>query len=341
MNGEMEESDRSGESSPSGPPEKNSAPEPRSSDRAEHWQRARRQVYAAQAILISPRCQPRSAVGHLVAAWEALAALYRLSSPDGGDVPEWIRDGRAGIPPKRRAEVAATVETLYRVAGDDPWQIDEALPSIAVLLAHTRELQHLVARADIELLGGAERRRRRRRWLVRGGIAVVVVVAVLAYLRLADTPGTGRWRAAYYRTIDLTGTPLVRRDRDVSFRWGKGRPLDEIPADHFSVRWDTCLGIAPNPTPARFELSADDGAKLFVDGNLLIDSWTIPGSQRIAEVNLPRGVHHLRVEYYEKGGEASIFLRAGFAGGVLRPIPPGILRYPESDIEDVDVCDNH
>jgi hypothetical protein len=58
-----------------------------------------------------------------------------------------------------------------------------------------------------------------------------------------------------------------------------------------------------------FSLKVDDGARLWVDGILLIDEWhRATGKTYIAEIFLEEGVHKLQVEYYEDAYGAHIHL---------------------------------
>ncbi|MCL5264898.1 MAG: PA14 domain-containing protein, partial [Chloroflexi bacterium] len=50
----------------------------------------------------------------------------------------------------------------------------------------------------------------------------------------------------------------------------------------------------------RFHTLADDGIRLWVDGNLVIDNWQRQGpTERTADIALSAGIHSLKVEYFE------------------------------------------
>ena len=115
------------------------------------------------------------------------------------------------------------------------------------------------------------------------------------------------WRGEYYNNPDLSGAPiLVRNDTSVNFNWGTGSPPGvPVSADHFSVRWSRRWTF-----PAglyRFHVRVDDGARLWVDGYLVIDQWhDSPPTTYTEVVNLAAGWHDLKVEYYERDGGAQI-----------------------------------
>ncbi len=118
--------------------------------------------------------------------------------------------------------------------------------------------------------------------------------------------GPAEWRGDYFPNRDLTGNPaFVRYDGVLDFDWGTGSPAPGFPADNFSVRWTRDVWLESGRY--RFHVLVDDGVRLFVNGELLIDEWR-DGSQRelTAERSLSEGSHSLRVEYYEHAVYARI-----------------------------------
>ncbi len=86
-----------------------------------------------------------------------------------------------------------------------------------------------------------------------------------------------------------------------------GNPGGIVPNDHFSARWTRSWNSAARRY--RFHLSGDDGTRLWVDGNLIIDQRRDQGrTEYIAERDLSAGSHSLKVEYYENGGDANVTL---------------------------------
>jgi RNase P/RNase MRP subunit p29 len=111
------------------------------------------------------------------------------------------------------------------------------------------------------------------------------------------------WRGEYYNNINLTGAPKVRNDKKIDFDWGYASPMNGINADNFSVRWTRRLDFEARTY--RFHVRVDDGVRLWVDGQLLIDQWH-DGSTRTysAERTMTQGKHDVRVEMYERSGVA-------------------------------------
>jgi hypothetical protein len=118
--------------------------------------------------------------------------------------------------------------------------------------------------------------------------------------------GGSGWRAEYFDNRKLAGTPsLVRYDPAVDFDWGLGSPDPAIPVDDFSVRWTHTLGFTPGTY--RFHASCDDGVRVFVDGQHILDAWHDKDSADTAtgDIHLSAGQHTVVVEYYERTGKAN------------------------------------
>lgn len=119
-----------------------------------------------------------------------------------------------------------------------------------------------------------------------------------------SAPTITEWRGEYFGNRWLSGSPsLVRNDSDVNFNWGYGSPAAVIPADNFSVRWTRTLDFAAGRY--RFTTETDDGVRLYVDGQLVIDRWhDMAPTQFSVDVDLAAGAHTIQVEYYEAGSGA-------------------------------------
>lgn len=112
------------------------------------------------------------------------------------------------------------------------------------------------------------------------------------------------WRGEYYNNRNLSGDPvLIRNDIAVSYDWGLNAPASELPADNFSARWTQQLDFSAGVY--RFYTRVDDGVRLWVDGNLLIDEWreTAPTTYS-RDIYLTSGQHTIKMEYFEATGGA-------------------------------------
>ncbi|UCG59582.1 MAG: hypothetical protein JSU70_08705 [Phycisphaerales bacterium] len=107
-------------------------------------------------------------------------------------------------------------------------------------------------------------------------------------------------RSEAFRTLVLT-----RMDPGVDFDWGNGSPDPKIGADKFSVRWTGELEVAA-PELYTFSTNSDDGVRLWLDDELIIDNWTDHGAvvNRSKPMELAAGLYFIQMEYYENGGSA-------------------------------------
>jgi hypothetical protein len=116
------------------------------------------------------------------------------------------------------------------------------------------------------------------------------------------------WLAEFYANRSLGGVAVVvREDTDVSFDWGAGSPDPRIEPDDFSARWTGSMLLPAGDY--RYTLSVDDGARFWIDGQLLFDEWHRPTNDLYSvEVNLGAGLHNFQVEYFEESETAFIHL---------------------------------
>lgn len=125
-----------------------------------------------------------------------------------------------------------------------------------------------------------------------------------------EAEGGGRGlRGAYFDNRTLAGTPrFTRVDPVVDFDWGLGGPAEGMPADFFSARWTGKL-LAPATRVYEITATTEDGVRLWIDGELLIDSWV--NRARTTDrctARLSAGAHELKLEYYQNRGTASATL---------------------------------
>jgi hypothetical protein len=298
-------------------PLETSGPIPETPDEAAAWIRAEAHALAAAALLDDPSVPPWTAAEHLRRGFSALARAAGVTRPEPAAALDPSTLPWLGSP-------QAVIEPLRRLGTDD----DSTLPD-PMLRRLSAALSAAVATAADTRFAPTRRVARRRR-LVRNGLVTVLVLGLVAAALVLTTPDyrEGPWRAAYYPTADFQGEPLVRREGDVKFDWRRVGPPD-LPDDHFSIRFDTCLDL-PEPREVTFQLVSDDGSRLFIDGTLVLDNWGIHDKRsRGAEIPLTAGPHHLRIDYFDDRRTASIDLRASIWGELPTALPTRLLHHPD------------
>ncbi len=145
--------------------------------------------------------------------------------------------------------------------------------------------------------------------------------------RINTSNGTGL-TAEYYDNSDFTGLKFVRTDATVNFDWGSGSPDPAIGTDTFSVRWTGQVQPIYNETYTFYTVS-DDGVRLWVNGQLVINNWTDHApTENSGTIALSAGQKYsIKMEFYENGGGATAKLSWSSASESKKIIPQSQL-YP-------------
>jgi hypothetical protein len=143
--------------------------------------------------------------------------------------------------------------------------------------------------------------------------------------------GTGLL-GAYFDTATFGGRVVARGDATIDFTWGPNAPAAGIGADTFSVRW-TGQVEAPLSGSYTFSTISDDGVRLWINGQSLVDNWT---AHRLTEnsgtIALTAGQRYsIRMEFFENTGNATARL---FWSGASIPkaVVPSTRLYPTLSI---------
>jgi hypothetical protein len=132
----------------------------------------------------------------------------------------------------------------------------------------------------------------------------------------------------YFDNADFTGLRAARIDPTLDFDWGTGAPWPGFAPDTFSARWSGYL-LTPAVSGAyTFHARSDDGVRLWLAGQLVIDQWSSQGGAESAvTVPLVGGQSYpIHVEYYENAGPALLQLSWQPPGGVKEVLPAAQLR---------------
>lgn len=133
-------------------------------------------------------------------------------------------------------------------------------------------------------------------------------VAFMDFYRLGSSSSAngGSWRGEYFNNLTLSGVPAVTRDdATLNFNWGNGAPVNGINSNDFSARWTRNLSFVAGRY--RFTATSDDGVRVWVNGQQVINNWTDHPPQTVTgEITLAAGTYPVQVEYYERVGGAQI-----------------------------------
>lgn len=137
--------------------------------------------------------------------------------------------------------------------------------------------------------------------------------------------GTGL-TGQYFNGTNLVNSVFVRTDTNVNFNWGNGSPGAGVASNQFSVRWTG--KIQPRYSEGyTFHLTTDDGCRLWVNGQLLINKWyDDSGTDMAGSIALVGGQQYsITIEYYNDTNAASAVLEWDSASQTRQVIPQGVL----------------
>ena len=143
--------------------------------------------------------------------------------------------------------------------------------------------------------------------------------------------------AKYYNNADLTELVTSQLDFEVDFDWGGGSPHPEIDSDTFSVQWQGQIEI-PGTGNYTFYTRVDDGARLFIGGEQLIDRWRTGGRREFrGSSELEGGKRYdLILSYFERRRNASISLL--WSGpGISKQVIPTERLYPSVNASSIEI----
>jgi hypothetical protein len=158
----------------------------------------------------------------------------------------------------------------------------------------------------------------------------------------AINPTTGLL-GEYFNRIDKTITAIpaswvvtaTRVDASVGFSWGSAAPgLSGIGADAFTVRWTGSVS-PPASGDYTFYTNSDDGARLWINGNLVVNKWVDQGTTEYASppITLTQGtLVNIKMEYYENSGGAAAQLLWSSASITKSIIPETYLKPPNGSL---------
>ncbi len=137
-------------------------------------------------------------------------------------------------------------------------------------------------------------------------------------------------KAEYFGNMNLEGNPILTRIEDsIDHRWEWDQEILPGISDYISARWTADLEFAFTE-PMTLITTSEDGVRLYVDGQLVIDNWTIhTATEDMYTFDVVAGqIVNIMMEWYEEAGNAAIKLSWQSPSTLKQIIPPGPLQMP-------------
>jgi hypothetical protein len=143
-------------------------------------------------------------------------------------------------------------------------------------------------------------------WRTAFTVALFVQLSLLVLPVFACETPTESFCVDFYKGRNLEGTAVVTRKAPyIKYSWGKRSPARKIPYDNFSARWRGHFQFTDEHYD--FRVTADDGVRLILNGQPIIDHWDdAQGLVYSTQITPGAGIHLLEVEYFEGTGNAHV-----------------------------------
>ena len=117
------------------------------------------------------------------------------------------------------------------------------------------------------------------------------------------------WQGKFFDNTGLADPVAASGNyNSINFDWGLKAPATGVSADYFSARFTGVFYFIGGSY--RFTATSDDGIRVWVDGNKIIDQWHITSARTYtADVDVGEGEHQIKIEYFEEKGDAVCQLR--------------------------------
>lgn len=123
--------------------------------------------------------------------------------------------------------------------------------------------------------------------------------------------------AEYYNNRDLKGSPVITKtENKIDHAWQRGDVIgDNLTATNFSARYTTWY-IAGETGNTTFEVEANDGYRLLVNGKEVLNAWLRNrwGAKTYQLETKKDTAYKIELEYWQGDEEANVALRTGTFG---------------------------
>jgi hypothetical protein len=158
------------------------------------------------------------------------------------------------------------------------------------------------------------------------------IMSLLVLISFNDSVSAQGVDVDYFSGRTFNEHQLTLDGSEISFDWERESPFEDGPRDNFSVRWAGRI-VADTTGVYQFRANYDDGYRLWIGDQLIINGWSGGPAIVIGEFSLESGrLTPILAEFFEAGGNAHALLEWRLADGVseFEPIDLRSLRRPQA-----------
>src|SRR5829696_8030515 len=152
------------------------------------------------------------------------------------------------------------------------------------------------------------------KWIALSIAAVTASSIVQAQLTPTWTINHGQTvpgvtHGTYFNNLNVSGSVAFSADTPtINFDWGFGSPAATVAADGFSANWSGMI-IPKASETYTFHVTSDDGVRVWLDGQLILDNWVVQSATEVTSIplHLTAGtMYWLKIDYFELHSAALI-----------------------------------
>lgn len=175
-----------------------------------------------------------------------------------------------------------------------------------------KQIEHFLSQADRiikkSLLTSEEIKKKKATKTASLSVAasVVLILVLIKFISFISTLDNGL-HGSYFADVHFKRLVKTKIDRKIDFNWGSGKIVNDN-SDNVSIRWTGRIK-APKEGRYTFITRSDDGVRLWIDDKLIINDWEEHLTEiHRATLNLRKGYHRIKIEYFEKKEAANLRL---------------------------------
>jgi hypothetical protein len=128
----------------------------------------------------------------------------------------------------------------------------------------------------------------------------------------------------FFNSTNLSNFALSRIDGNISFWWNKNAPAAGVNASGFSATFSGKI-VMPQNKIYTFYLQSGRGARLYIDGKLVIDDWLVHTNliSTSSERHYAAGQYDININYYNEVSDAVLELSWRYGSVSRSPVPTG------------------